>query len=69
MRAPAGHIGSLWRSLCRAVCREQGGRDAMVLALLAMVLGALALQLGQGLGSGDRARGLGPTTPVAYFRS
>ncbi|HEU4384983.1 MAG TPA: hypothetical protein VFR85_15985 [Anaeromyxobacteraceae bacterium] len=39
---------SLWRRLCRSLCREQGGKDAVVVALVAIVLGALALQLAIG---------------------
>ncbi len=38
--------GTLWSRLCRSVCREQGAKDAVVVALMAIVLGALALQLG-----------------------
>ncbi len=36
----------LWRRLCRSLCREQGAKDAVMVALVAIVLGALALQLG-----------------------
>jgi hypothetical protein len=36
---------ALWRRLCRWLCREPGGKDAAVVALLAVILGALALQL------------------------
>ncbi|HEY6105867.1 MAG TPA: hypothetical protein VIV59_07790 [Anaeromyxobacteraceae bacterium] len=39
---------SLWHRLCRSLCREQGAKDAAMVALLAIVLGALALQLGLG---------------------
>ena len=37
-----------WRRLCRSLCREQGAKDAVVVTLLAIVIGALALQLGIG---------------------
>lgn len=40
--------GPFWRRLCRALCREQGGKDAAVMAMVAIVLGALALQLAVG---------------------
>jgi len=40
--------GSLWRRACRSLCREQGAKDAAMVALVAIVLGALALQLGLG---------------------
>ena len=39
---------SLWHRLCRSLCREQGAKDAVMVALVAIVLGALALQLGLG---------------------
>jgi hypothetical protein len=40
--------GPLWRRLCRLLCREQGGKDAAMVAILAIVIGALALQLAIG---------------------
>ena len=48
MAAAKASSASLWRRLCRSLCREQGAKDAAMLALMALVLGALALQLGLG---------------------
>ncbi len=44
--------GSFWRRLCRSLCREQGGKDAAMVALVAIVVGALVLQLGIGPAGG-----------------
>lgn len=41
-------LGSPWRRLCRFMCREQGTKDAAMVTLVAIVVGALALQLGLG---------------------
>ncbi len=46
MAAAKASSASLWRRLCRSLCREQGAKDAALVALTAIVLGALALQLG-----------------------
>ena len=56
----------LVRRLCRSVCREQGGKDAAVALVLAVVIGAAALQIGLGRFEPGRAR---PEVPVASLRT
>ena len=49
--------GSFWRRLCRSLCREQGAKDAAMVALVAIVVGALVLQLGFGPARQEPAHG------------
>ncbi len=79
MTAAKAPSASLWRRLCRSLCREQGAKDAVMVALMAIVLGALALQLGLGpaglpgaprnLGLGPLTSGLGNGLPTIHRRS
>ncbi len=59
MTKSARPSASLLRRLCRSVCREQGGKDAAVVLVLAVVIGAAALQIGLG------RIGPGPARPEA----
>jgi hypothetical protein len=58
--------GSPWRRLCRSLCREQGAKDAAMVAFTAIVVGALALQLGVGpAGPGPARRSVATASPRA----
>jgi hypothetical protein len=56
--------GSPWRHLCRFICREQGAKDAVMVTFLAIVVGALALQLGLGRIGAGPARGEAPAASL-----
>ena len=64
MTAAKASSASLWRRLCRSLCREQGAKDAVMVALMAIVLGALALQRGLGEAGRGPARGQAPAASL-----
>ena len=66
METASRPLRSPWRRLCRFMCREQGTKDAAMVTLVAIVVGALALQLGLGRIGPGPARG---EAPVASLRT